>query len=480
MYIQSVSTRLVSALLCSSFVLWMVWNTAVVSVAYGATVTARSGTRGDIIDAINRARSGDTVRIPGGSHSISSPIEVHKSIVLEGAGTKSEGTRLRSGNDIFRFKCSGSMKVEVSGITFVGKGGGSNTSNKGAGIELENGCKDFRIHHARFERFGHAGIVVRGRSRGVIDHNHFENIALWYKGKVNELLWLGYGVEVIGDGNKAWDRVPLFKLTLGTADVVFMEDNVFRRTKHSVAANNGAQYVFRHNLVDDTLRSGAGIDAHGWEAWEAGTRSYEIYNNTLTKGNWACMSIRGGDGVIWGNTCRGAQNTINMWNGDTGKNGQGSKCRYPCRHQTRDLYIWDNEPSGTLVNLIRGTDKIVKKDRDYHLKKKPGYTPYQYPHPVVRGNDHERTENTDNDRSEEDAVGGEETGTGTTVPDSPNPAPSGISSVPVPCNHITPGDRAPSGWGLPYSVYPNTRDMLMRGNCHTDTQKAELINQVPK
>ena len=46
---------------------------------------------------------------------------------------------------------------------------------------------------------------------------------------------------------------------------------------------------------------------------------------------------------------------------------------------------------------------------------------------------------------------------------------------PVPCHRITPGRATPSGWGTPYSLHSSTRDMLVRGQCHTDVETVEVI-----
>jgi hypothetical protein len=180
-------------------------------------------------------------------------------------------------------------------------------------------------------------------------------------------------------------------VALGSADALFIEDNLFDRNRHCVTAGDGAVYVARYNTVKDNYQDATAFDAHGLSAaWPRGTRSVEIYNNTVTnaKARWAGVSIRGGGGVIWGNSWTGVYHGIVLYL----ENPPASKplTAYPALDQignTTDLYIWDNQSSGDDIyknptSAGQEIDYWLQEGRDYVLGTKPGYSPYAYPHPI--------------------------------------------------------------------------------------------------
>jgi len=216
-----------------------------------------------------------------------------------------------------------------------------------------------------------------GEQRGVIYGNEF--LDNWY---IN----LGYGIAVDGSA-KSWNRT----VTLGTSNAVFVENNFFDLNRHCVTATNGANYVARYNTVKDNYQDSVSFDAHGLSpAWPRGKRSVEIYGNVVTNSvtRFAGAGIRGGSGVIWGNT----------WNGVS----QGAALYLENPHPTRPLiaypaldqignpdalYIWNNIFAGNSVYKYPtsnplGIDYWIKLGRDYFTTAKPGYGPYIYPHPL--------------------------------------------------------------------------------------------------
>lgn len=96
---------------------------------------------------------------------------------------------------------------------------------------------------------------------------------------------------------------------IGTADMVFIEDNVFTATGYQfinvVDTNYGGSYVFRNNTV-----YGSSIEAHSFQSDAfRGSRTMEVYGNTI----WADafdMNYpwfqRGGELVIYDNNMRTA------------------------------------------------------------------------------------------------------------------------------------------------------------------------------
>lgn len=407
-----------------------------------SVVKAASCSRADIQSAIDKARSGDVVEVPAGQcdwpdRAIATVLK--KSLWIRGAGK--DKTRIRRGfyiNDsntsefdraligLFVFRCDATTRVRFSDLTLEGNGTESTFSNEDGtfshivasdyGVKLF-ACRDFRIHDARFTRFGYAGVEVNSQSltgspqdtQGLIDHNEFIG---------NLRHGWGYGVDV--NGVKNWPA-PEY----GSAHNVFIESNYFEDNRHNVAAGYGARYVFRHNEQVTTLRASnwGMVDAHGrtsrakddnGQPKTRGTRSFEVYRNVFrmkgipsgTPGMSATgPSIRGGDGAIFenvfdlGNRWTGGPHSgdpIGIYVTIESDYSDGTCLRppveYPTEDQTTDLYIWGNTDYQGKANNNVSTggdnwnrcDAFIKKDCDYHFGPRPGYQPYAYPHPLQK------------------------------------------------------------------------------------------------
>lgn len=361
--------------------------------AESATLNARSCERSEVRGQADKAKDGDTVVIPKGECRWSAPIEVrNKALWVRGQGW--DKTRIiidGKKRDGLSFRCDQTVHgIRVSGIGFLNIPDDRKSENRG--LALRGKCRDYQVHDNRFKGFSHAGIYAQatlsgGFQTGVIYKNLFEDI--W-----DPINRRGYGTEVVGDGESAWNRWPLKDPPVvppEDGDMVYMEDNIYDMMKHPVASNNGARYVFRHNLIKEARQDAASIDAHGntrkGSSWWWGTRQYMIYNNQsrISERHWSCVGIRGGDGVIYDNFCQKENLEIRLWNEHTNPDA-GYKCTYPCPFQIRALYIWDNTRDGgtpARVGLWKPEyEKVLKEGRDYHLKKLAGYTPYPYPHPL--------------------------------------------------------------------------------------------------
>ena len=217
---------------------------------------------------------------------------------------------------------------------------------------------------------------------------------------------------------------------------------VFPRTVfgNSIDANRGGQYVFRYNAVINSS-----CEAHSLQnTWpnlnkfERGTRSYEIYNNTFTSedngashSNWVAIFVRGGTGVIFGNTVDDKSGELyNLFlavdnlrsfktlgapllkaDGSNPLDGNVESNGYPALDQIgrstdagmgdnyhpqvhEPLYVWDNTFYGnpgrvTVHNTTSAEGSFVaqhiKENRDFYHTQHPSYAPYTYPHPVAAG-----------------------------------------------------------------------------------------------
>jgi hypothetical protein len=348
----------------------------------GTVINAASGSPSDIRTALAKANPGDTIQIPAGTFTFDESVNINAGVYIMGAGI--DATILQkigtSERPFFNVDCSNGLPIWIANMKMIGDQT-ADSDHMDDGISLNSGCQDFRITGIEFESFGETGISVNGNARGVIDNCHFINI---YRPAIANF---GYGVRVYGDGDIGWARpfVP------GDENAVFVEDSYFIGNRHAIASIYGSRYVFRHNLVEDNGGEGAwvqAVDAHGpGYGSDRGSRSYEVYENTIDNANTSCwvgMYIRGGDGVIFNNTLSGGMTTAPIML--VNDSGDGP---WPALDQIRELYLWENYYEGSLTtptnwstSAADGDGRIVQEGRDYFNSPRPGYTPYTYPHPL--------------------------------------------------------------------------------------------------
>lgn len=371
-----------------------------------ATITAASCAQNAVQTAINSALDGDTINVPAGNCTWSAAVNLqNKTIILKGAGATTSGTLITYGgaNHTLINIDSGTKKgrVEVTGFYF--KGGDPNYWN-GTAMQINGpkGWKNLRVHHNVFD--GNNPWTIKGSSNihGLIDHNTFKGTSS--------------GIMLYGDGAADWAST----LTLGTADFFFIEDNTFDfnddygNTKHPVMdMDEGGRQVFRHN----TIRHGM------WETHDkarsglVSANAYEIYNNNFytSTDQWKGLDISAGTGVVWGNSFSGSYSfvigaidyksfdprSVKLCDGNdpADKNVPGESgwiCQYQIGSMgegptayTYPLYVWSNTVNGNQASMTC-TDGCnhVKSGRDFinnGSTAKPGYVPYQYPHPLQAG-----------------------------------------------------------------------------------------------
>jgi hypothetical protein len=333
----------------------------------------------DVQQIADAADLAGEVRLPEGCYRMTSTVTLPPGIHLVGAGADKtilyrEPGRLYSQPMLsVNGRGNASSGTQISGLALVGVRD-TNDLGQDYGIILSN-VPDFRVDHCYFEGFGFAAVRVEGASYGVVDHSIFVDN---FKQGINNL---GYGVVVYGDGH--WDE----EVQPVGNHATFVEDGLFVGNRHAIAANAGAYYVFRYNQVMHNVVA-CSVDAHGMGYGSAhGTRYIEIYNNVIEDPvyDWCGIGIRGGSGVIFGNTIKGYKNPILLileWG-----TPDSLKAEYPAFDQVRDLYIWDNHISGgSSKPRVDETGKgFIEPERDYFTEAKPGYEPSVYPHPLAIG-----------------------------------------------------------------------------------------------
>ncbi len=278
-----------------------------------------------------------------------------------------------------------------------------------------NGPAGFRVDHMTF-RFttstsvGNEAVLINGPASnsqscptGLIDNNEFYNARV--------LVW--GNMDLLNGASHVFSE----ETALGTDNAIFIENNYFERTAfgNAIDSNYGGRYVFRYNTVKNAY-----VELHGSanDLNFRGTRSVEIYGNkmhadgTVKIGNPPIRFI-GGTGVVWGNTFTGTGwvgNHIGFYikaliNGDSPSGGGGSyyfdqpgrgRDSRPYTGGTRPaqnlepVYVWNNTINGAPapISFNSGASQYLKAGVDViNNTKKPGYSPYPYPHPLQSGVD---------------------------------------------------------------------------------------------
>jgi hypothetical protein len=348
----------------------------------GGRLIAASGAAEHIQKAVENAKPGDTIVIPEGQFRFRGQVLVSDGVSIRGAGKDKtvliKDDRLGIWQPMFDVDCKTGMPFSFSGITLQGKGRESQDIED-QGLVLRGKCRNFRIFGNRFTKFSRAGIElvgddgsVHGETKGVIFENDF--IDNWYSN-------LGYGIAVNGHPD-AWRG----SAALGTDEAVFVEDNNFISNRCAIQANNGARYVFRHNKISNNREDSAAIYAHGkTEWWPRGTRSFEIYGNTVKNDEtrWAGIVVSGGNGVIFDNDLEGVSHGIVLMIDAE----FDPRIRYPYQDQISDTWLWQNAANGYPIDRVTlsgevDVTKFLREGRDFFMRRKPGYQPFAYPHPA--------------------------------------------------------------------------------------------------
>lgn len=389
-------------------------------------------------NAVDNASDGDRIILPEGEFIVNGSIQITKFVSFIGKGFKKtilyrdtslsdSILSLRSWKAILNFNIQNDnpSNIVVSGICFKGKKpavvNGDGGSRAGTiGIRMSD-CVDFVIENCRFEYFGDSGIEIRHKdtlARGLVRKNEF-----YY----NARFGLGYGITVYGDG-KQWIKDPHF----GSANFIFIEDNLFDYHRHSIASNNGALFVVRYNtILNNVAASGDhAIDMHEGRPGTGesmGSRAMEVYNNVLINTTYtyggrirkgerigmsslesAGIAVRNGEALVYNNEVKGYRYAVEMSNWYLG----GTPQPYPVLYgpgyisgkefgpdhtginppqSDGDVFIWNNKVSPFLEDewnifppFHNEEPDWWKEGRDYHLAPKPGYKPYTYPYPTKK------------------------------------------------------------------------------------------------
>jgi hypothetical protein len=363
-----------------------------VATAKSGTVEAKSGALENVKLAIASAREGDTVTVPAGEASWTSPLVITKAITLQGA-TSIEGNVsnptvtdktvvfddlprqnrshpqakqqqglpqrppvVSSGARSLRGQRGAAAKLNATGAPntdrmpaiivarlkpdqsfrltgFTFKSGSVTTYAQNGGVHLMGTCPSARIDHCHFDQlYANPFIMTHGQIYGVIDHCVFDERpqALTF-----QIYHDGWGGHTHGDGS--WADATYF----GSEKFLFIEDNTFRNAKgyksNGIDSYGGARYVARHNYLVDTPIGGHGTETTGRFR---GVRAVEIYNNTFL---WSLVDPRG-------QLRSGTMLEFN--NVRTGKEDPRSKSTHlTCYRQFRPFPLWGGANGNNRLDL---------------------------------------------------------------------------------------------------------------------------------
>lgn len=269
----------------------------------GRTIVAGSLSQADVQEAVNAAADGDTVKLPPGTATWTTGVEVSdKFITIQGAGmdrtTLVAGdyapSTIRPTHRVFTITAKPGGLTRLTALTLDGATGARDGYNKGM-VAVGGASATWRVDHLRIRAIRTCATHVYA-SGGVIDHCRFELVG-----------WT-FGIYGFNGGGGYGDAAWCEEAGLGDATrAFFVEDNVFTATDRSFALDGwaGEHVVFRHNRVQNAALGNHGTESSGRLR---GARAFEIYDNAITLTGqtfYAAIELRSGTGVIFRNTILG-------------------------------------------------------------------------------------------------------------------------------------------------------------------------------
>lgn len=242
---------------------------------------------------------GDIIALPAGTESWSTVLVISKAITLQGAGIGSTFIAAnRAQSTILGFNTEAGKTYRLSGIQFI-DGATTQTSTANAVVNLNGTSQAVIVDNCKFNNIGCELIMLNGSVSGVIYDCMFN--------RKDGRIMAKNGTATGSNGDLAWG----LPAPLGQAGAMYVEDCSVINTGVGGTDQNdritdgwlGGKVVFRMNTFYD-----AGIGNHGTETGQRlrSARMLEAYLNTnhiaMSGGTDAWCTIRGGTGMIWGNT----------------------------------------------------------------------------------------------------------------------------------------------------------------------------------
>jgi hypothetical protein len=291
------------------------WSALSAAGAHGKTITATTCLQTDVASAVASAQTGDTVVIPTctqtnwgdnltaglGNLTISKCINIQgsgQSATILGDNVLKNGTD-QSGLFLFNVSC-GNNVFTLHDLTIIGVAPDTNVFNKGHIRILGSGNAGFRVYNVTGTNMVTAFATGNWNGPGLFDHLTFPNCG----GAHGEINWKAssFGGASYGDGSWS-DPNPIAGTNNG---MIFVEDSTWTCSGAAPSqvtdGDAGERMVFRFNTVTDGNNTNHGADSSGRERsgrWQEDNNKYTFTSNETPA--WV-LQIRGGSGVMWGNS----------------------------------------------------------------------------------------------------------------------------------------------------------------------------------
>lgn len=242
---------------------------------------------------LHQAQEGDTVDIAAGSCTISNTLNLttrYTSFTIQGQGTNS--TTLTSGalTRAFYVNRASANVFTIHDLNCI-----ENAANSFGFWDLE-GTNTFHVYNLQMTNILSRGVNWGASgSRGLIEYSRFISAS----GSPQSISFAGWGYHNWTNANP-----------LGTTNTLCVENCYFENQldlgNGYFDAYDGAQLVFRHNDCVGYAPSGV----HGYDSQPTSCRTWEIYSNSFSnyRANSVVIELRGGTGVVYGNTASGSDN----------------------------------------------------------------------------------------------------------------------------------------------------------------------------
>ena len=383
----------------------------------GATIYQSDGSATSVQSLHNAALDGDTITIPTGTLTWSTPLTISKAITLTGTNSSNRPviTSSYSGGFGIQINSTANRTVTVKDIRF-----NNWMSSNALFLITGSGPNVFRLTNLEFTGTHRWSVWVSSLNGsggegpyGLIDH----------------CTWPDGGSAIFVRDNpqyspNSWHRA----MSWGTIKAVYIEDCTFTATSsfpnYQVAhdGDNGARVVFRHNTLTNFGGGNHGADSSGPTN---SALQFEVMHNTFTATNGIaqdfCFFTRGGSCVVFDNTLQatgnGTFNSLTKAQYFRATVGGGGVCTqdrfYPQDYLgtqqpgmgvnpgatsqdphhpkqpwvSMPMYSWNNHITVSDASEMRvgggGDAQFMQLNRDYFVATpKPGYIEFTYPHPL--------------------------------------------------------------------------------------------------
>jgi hypothetical protein len=254
---------------------------------------ASDGSQADVITKIAAAAIGDTVTVPSGIFvwgAGGSQVTINKQITVQGDGIGSTVIQLSDTGPDSGSSRTGVIKMNGHGARLCHMSVEHESANDTDFLLVESTAYGFRVDHVDYDRGASTGNGITCYTEGLID-----NCA----GDV--MPWTAWGLSNPRASEK-WQ----YPRRCGTQRAVYVEDCALRNVLYG-ENGYGASVVTRNCTFANLMK----IDVHGIETNTRSGRWFEVYRCDWTSaggGSAELFDIRGGTGMIWGNSCASASN----------------------------------------------------------------------------------------------------------------------------------------------------------------------------